>query len=182
MIAPSKCALACLLLSVAQALAQSTTPVSYLQTVSTGMVGFTSSQTARLNVLNLAASSGAGPTCSVQLAFYDEKNDLLKQATVSALAPQAVTSLELTRPELTSILTATLRAQIRGVVRSSPAATALPTPMYSVPITSVIYVTGCSVVTTLEIFDTATGVTQLLTSDTHSPSYFLANSFVAPQY
>jgi hypothetical protein len=160
MIVSWKCASAGLLLFAAHAVAQVTPNLAYQQAVTTGMAGFTSAQTARLNVLNVSPVTATAQSCSVQLAFYDEKNNLLKQATVNGLAPQTATSLDLNRPEAASVSPAALRAQIRGVVRSVP-------PLIAYPVVpSTVIVASCTVMTTLEIFDSATGVTQVFTSDT----------------
>jgi hypothetical protein len=165
MISSSRYAFAGLLLFAAQAVAQTSTLIAYQQPVTTGMVGFTNSQTARLSVLNLSPATAVSSVCIVQLAFYGEKNNLLKQASVNALPLQMAFSLDLNRTEVTDVSPAAQRAQIRGVVRSGPLVPASAAPVTS-PGSSVIAGPGCSVMTTLEIFDTATGVTQVLTTDT----------------
>lgn len=133
--------------------------------VTTGMVGLTSNQTARLSVLNLNSTTSTTSTlspptpannCTVELQFFDGQNKSLKQALVPNFAPQTATTLDLTRAEITS-QTATNRAEIRGVVTVNPASTSTTTP--TVP-------GYCTVFTTLQIFDTATGSTVVLTSDT----------------
>jgi hypothetical protein len=151
-----------LLLFAAHAVAQVSSNFAYQQAATTGMAGFTSAQTARLNVLNVSPLAAAAQSCKVQLAFYDEKNNLLKQSTVIGLAPQTATSLDLNRPEVASVSPTALRAQIRGVVLSGLPLLANPVA----PGASVIVVSACTVTTTLEIFDSATGVTQVITSDT----------------
>jgi hypothetical protein len=132
--------------------------------VTTGMVGLTSNQTARLSVLNLNSISLTGvlaPTtapannCTVELQFFDGQNKSLKQALVPNFAPQTATTLDLTRAEITT-QTAN-RAEIRGVVTVNPASTPVASP--AIP-------GYCAVFTTLQIFDAATGSTIVLTSDT----------------
>lgn len=128
------------------------------QSFTTGMVGFTVNQTARLNVLNLnpipATSATQSPNCTVELQFFDDKNSLLKQSVVPNFAPGTTTSFDLTRAIVTSETAP--RAEIRGVVVVNP----VPTPVESPAPTGY-----CSVMTTLEIFDAATGSTVALTSD-----------------
>jgi hypothetical protein len=127
--------------------------------VTTGMVGLASNQTARLSVLNLNSNSSTVPTtannCTVELQFFDGQNKSLKQAVVPNFVPQTAATLDLTRAEITS-QTAN-RAEIRGVVTVNPVPTPAATP------TNPGY---CTVFTTLQVFDAATGSTVALTSDT----------------
>jgi hypothetical protein len=135
------------------------------QSFTTGMVGFTLNQTARLNVLNVntvaiastvaAANSTAPANCTVQLQFFDGKNTLLGQTVVPNFAPGTATTFDL--PRTTATLATTSRTEVRGVVTVNPAPTLVESPA----------VTGyCAVKTTLEIFDNTTGSTVVLTSDT----------------
>ena len=150
----------------AQSMAQNAIVVEALSqpAVTTGMVGLTSNQTARLSVLNLnttttSTSTLSPPTpannCTVELQFFDGQNKSLKQALVPNFAPQTATTLDLTRSEITA-QTAN-RAEIRGVVTVNPAST--PVATATVP-------GYCTVFTTLQIFDAATGSTVVFTSDT----------------
>jgi hypothetical protein len=143
-------------------------PTVFEQSYTTGMVGFTPNQTARLNVLNVntvatvaiistvpAANATAPANCNVQLQFFDAENNSLGQTLVSNFAPGTATSFDLPR---TSVKSATApRVEIRGVVTVNPA---IPTPS-SAPTPG-----NCGVKTTLEIFDDTTGSTVVLTSDT----------------
>jgi hypothetical protein len=138
------------------------TPIVLQQTYTTGMVGFTTNQTARLNVFNSnpipAASSSSTTTaqpapCTVELQFYDSKGTLVGQSVVPAFAPAASTLLDLTRAAVTP--ETAVRAEIRGVVVINPAPT---------PVGSPAPVGNCSVLATLEIFD-ASGSTVAFTSD-----------------
>lgn len=138
------------------------TPIVLQQTYTTGMVGFTTGQTARLNVLNLnaeptTAASTQPANCTVELQFYDNKGTLVSHTVVPNFAPGASTSFDLPRASVTSETAA--RAEIRGAVVINPTSTSAST-------TSPATVGNCSVVTTLEIFDTVSGSTISLTSDT----------------
>ena len=137
-------------------------PVILQQTFTTGMVGFTTSQTARLNVFNtnpIPAASTTSTTatqpapCTVELQFYDNKGAVVTQSVTPNFAPGASTLLDLTRAAVTSETAA--RAEIRGVVMINPAPT---------PVGSPAPVGNCGVFTTLEVFD-ASGSTVALTSD-----------------
>jgi hypothetical protein len=154
--------------------AQTPTP-TFLQAVTTGIVSFSTSQTAQLNVLNInpvVGTTGATATvCTVQLEFHDSQGALLKQLLVDNIAPGASASLTLTRAEAASL--STPRFALRGVVRTAPV-TAGSTS--SIPATIVI---GCPIFTTLEVFDATTGNTQLVTSDTR-PMTAVALPLVAP--
>ena len=145
----------------AQSMAQSVIVFEPLMqpAVTTGMVGITSNQTARLSVLNLNSSATTVPAtannCTVELQFFDGQNKSLKQVLVPNFAPQTATTLDLTRAEITS--QTAIRAEIRGVVTVNPAST--PVATATVP-------GYCTVFTTLQIFDAATGSTVVFTSDT----------------
>jgi hypothetical protein len=139
-----------------------TTPIVFQQSFTTGMVGFTTNQTARLNVLNLnsvpaTTTTPTASNCTVELQFFDNKGTLVTQTVAPNFAPGTATSFDLTRASVTSETAA--RAEIRGVVVVNPplpTTSAAPTPGY------------CSVFTTLEIFDATTGSTVSLTSDTRA--------------
>jgi hypothetical protein len=127
------------------------------------MVGLTTNQTARLSVVNLNSTSTSTSTtttsptnCTVELQFFDGKNNSLKQSVVPNFAPQTAATLDLKRSEITAQTAA--RAEIRGVVTVNG-----PTPVASPSIPGY-----CAVFTTLQIFDETTGSTVLLTSDTRS--------------
>ena len=148
-------------------------PMSMVQpAVTTGMVGLTTNQTARLSVLNLNSTSTTTASltppinCTVELQFFDAQNKSLKQSLVLNFAPQTATTLDLTRAAITT--QTGNRAEIRGAVTVNPASTPVAgaaTPGY------------CSVFTTLQIFDETTGSTVVLTSDTRVTN---AGPFVIP--
>ena len=132
--------------------------------VSTGMVGLTTNQTARLSVLNLNSTTSTAPitanNCTVELQFFDAQNNSLKQSLVLNFAPQTAATLDLTRAAITT--QTGNRAEIRGAVTVNPASTPVAgaaTPGY------------CTVFTTLQIFDETTGSTVVLTSDTRVSNY-----------
>jgi hypothetical protein len=136
-------------------------PVSFQQDTTTGMIGFTLNQTARLSVLNLnavPATANAPANCTVELQFFDPQNNVLGQKTVPNFAPQTATWLDLDRKSVTAQTAP--RAQIRGVVIVNP------TP--SAASASPVAVGFCTVAVTLEIFDNTTGSTVAMTSETHS--------------
>src|SRR5581483_1845026 len=149
-------------------LAQVNTPASFMQqTWTTGMVGFAANQTVQLNVLNVGPTSvttmsgGTATTaqtspCSVQLGFYDLQNRPIKP-TSTAVAPGSAVTLTLTKGEIPAVSAGSLRTEVRAVVRTVPnsspgSAAAAATPF-------------CSLFTTLEVFDSATGATHLFTSE-----------------
>jgi hypothetical protein len=160
-----------LLISAGLGTAQTTTP-TFESAVTTGMVGFMpSTQTAQLNVLNaggvFAASTGttaANPVaaCPVELQIYDGQNNVLKSLQVSNVAAGMEASLTFKLSDLPAG-TVVFRLDIRGVVRSNPIVSG-PISSGSAPMIPAF--ATCSFVTTLELFDTSTGVTQTLTSDT----------------
>jgi hypothetical protein len=163
-----------LLLSGAPLLAQIVSIPTFAPAVTTGAVGLAASQTAQLNVVNLnTASAGATTTptvqCQVQLEFWDAQGKLVKSLLIPSLAPGATASLEIKLTDVTTN-TSPLRTEVRGVVRRTTptpvtGGTTTPAPIAQ-PIAFI--PASCAVATTLEIFDTATGVTQALTSDLHA--------------
>jgi hypothetical protein len=156
---------------MAQEAPETAVPFAFQQMMTTGMVGFTNSQTVRINVLNLNAvpavmpmaatnAPTSVPACTVEMQFVDTANKPLLQKTVTNFVPQTAISLDLDRTALAAPVA--LRNQVRGVVTvnpiSSTAATGAATTL----------VGWCNVMVTLEVFDTLTGNTVTFTSDTRS--------------
>jgi hypothetical protein len=168
--------LAGLLLSGAPLLAQTVSIPTFAPAVTTGAVGLAALQTAQLNVVSLTTAATATPAliiCQVQLEFWDTQGKLVKSLLIPSLAPGATASLQITLADVTTS-TSSLRTEVRGVVRRTTPApvaggTTTPTPIAE-PIA--FYPASCAVATTLEIFDTATGVTRALTSDVHALEQF----------
>jgi hypothetical protein len=167
--------LAGLLLSGAPLLAQIVSIPTFAPAVTTGAVGLAALQTAQLNVVSLTTAATATPAliiCQVQLEFWDTQGKLVKSLLIPSLAPGATASLQITLADVTT--TSPIRTEVRGVVRRTTPApvaggTTTPTPIAE-PIA--FYPASCAVATTLEIFDTATGVTRALTSDVHALEQF----------
>jgi hypothetical protein len=157
------------LFACAQLTAQtSTTPITptFATAVSTGMVGLAATQTAQLNVVNLTTTSSTITVsfpCEVQLEFWDSTGKMLKSLPIASLAPGTAGSLQIKLPDVTSN-TSPLRTEIRGVLRSNP----LPASGQEGPVLPSVLPASCTIATTLEVFDNATGVTQSLTSDLHA--------------
>jgi hypothetical protein len=174
-------ALAGLLLSGTALPAQTVSIATFSPAVTTGAVGLAASQTAQLNVVSLAtASTTATPTliCQVQLEFWDAQGKLVKSLMIPSLAPGATAFLRLTLAEVTTN-TSPLRTEVRGVVRRTTATAQTGVTIPATPILQPIAFipASCAVATTLEIFETTTGVTQALTSDLHA----LENFGILPQ-
>jgi hypothetical protein len=153
-----------LIISAGQALAQTSTP-TFEAAVSTGVVGLMpSSQTAQLNVLNLAnplTTTQTATPCPVDLEFRDAQNNVKKSLQVTNLSAGTAASLTFTLSDLPAG-TVVFRLDIRGVVKSNPIVTG---PVASGTAT-MIPLGACPLMTTLELFDTTTGITQTFTSDT----------------
>ena len=141
--------------------------------VTTGIVGVTSTQTARLNVLNLqpVIPGVAAVACPATLEFYDDTGAQLKQLAVTNISPATAASLVF-KPTVPSTA-AGARALIRAVVFTpstaimNPGTGSTPTPMPFMPVRA-----GCSVMASLEIIDDATGATHTFTTDLRAmPSY-----------
>jgi hypothetical protein len=170
-----KSALAGLLLFGGQFFAQAQTVSSTTPefAMTTGIVGVSSTQTARLNVLNLhpVIPSLATVACPATLEFYDDTGALLKQLVVTNILPANAVSLVFKPPVPSTAVGA--RAQIRAVVLTPSTAVINPgtgSGPISPPVIAISI--GCSVMPSLEIIDDATGVTHTLTTDLRTmPSY-----------
>jgi len=142
--------------------AQTSTPVLYPfgpQVLTLGMVGLAPGQIARLNALNLPGCCALAdrPTqilsvpCNMTLSFMDDQGATLKTATMNIDSGKAV-HLDLAHDDVTRDSS---RLQIRGVILPVVTPPAPPvTPGVPIP-----FPFGCSVAPTLEIFDSATGIT-----------------------
>jgi hypothetical protein len=166
--------LAGLLLFGSQFVAQAQTVISSSPlgaAVTTGIVGVTSAQTARLNVLNLqpVIPGVTAALCPATLEFYDDTGASLKQLAVTSISPATAASLVFKLPVPSAAVIA--RVQIRAVVLTpwasffNPGAGPITTPIMPVSM-------GCNVMTSLEIIDDATGATHTFTTDVRAmPTY-----------
>lgn len=177
--------LAALLLSGAALRAQIVSFPNFAPAVTTGAVGLAASQTAQLNVVNLnvASTTSTTPTtpCQVQLEFWDSQGKMVKSLAISNLAPGATGSLQIKLLDVTTN-TSPIRTEVRGVVRrttTTPPPTGVSTTPTPTPQPITFIPLSCSVATTLEIFDSTSGVTQALTSDLHTLEDFTAIPFLA---
>ena len=134
------------------------------QYVTFGMVGLASGQTARLNALALPVGGPiiAGASCQVTFDFYNEAGKTLKTGTAT-VAQGAAVHFDMLRTEVDSLAG---RSEIRGALRAafvnSPAIVTPGTP--GMPITPVS--AFCSVLPTLEIFDSTSGQTTVVLQQT----------------
>jgi len=162
-----------LLISAGLAAAQTTSTPTYESAVTTGIVGFMpSAQTAQLNVLNTgglfavaattATTTAIAAACPVELEFLDAQGTVRKSMQVANLAPGTAASLTFTLSDLPAG-TVVFRLGIRGVVKTNPIVSG-PIPAGSG--TMIPAFSFCSIMPTLELFDTSTGVTQMFSSDT----------------
>ena len=159
-------ALAGLLLFGSQFLAQAQTVPASIPgtTVTTGIVGVTGTQTARLNVLNLqpVIPGVAAVLCPATLEFYDDTGAQLKQLALTNISPANAASLVF-KPAISSTAVGA-RAQIRAVVFTPSTTVTGPIFMQVRP--------GCSVMASLEIIDDATGATHSFTTDLRAMPFY----------
>ena len=134
--------------------------VSAQQIYTFGMVGIAEGQTARVNALNPGVAPPAlGVICPAQLTFLDGQGNVLKTATVSVLPGKesfldvvAINDLALAIDQ---------RKQIRATITIPPFTVPPPNP------TTTPIATACTLIGTLEIFDTISGKTQVVLGGTH---------------
>ena len=134
-----------------------------------GMVGLSTGQTARLNVFALPVGGPiiAGGSCQVTFDFYNEAGKMVKSGTAT-VAQGAAVHFDMLRTEVDSLAG---RSEIRGTVRTAfvnPSAVPMPTPgTPGTPVTPITPVYGfCSVLPTLEIFDSTSGQTTVVLQQT----------------
>ena len=134
-----------------------------------GMVGLSTGQTARLNVFALPVGGPiiAGGSCQVTFDFYNEAGKMVKTGTAT-VAQGAAVHFDMLRTEVDSLAG---RSEIRGTVRTAfvnPSAVPMPTPgTPGTPLTPITPVYGfCSVLPTLEIFDSTSGQTTVVLQQT----------------
>jgi hypothetical protein len=157
------CALivACAAFTAVRAGAQPAIMIASPQFVTFGMVGLGTGQTARLNAfaLPLGGPIIAGASCQVTFDFYNEAGKSVKSGTAT-VAQGAAVHFDMLRTEVDSLAG---RGEIRGTVRTAfvnPSAL----PMPGTPITPVS--AFCSVLPTLEIFDSTSGLTAVVLQQT----------------
>jgi hypothetical protein len=139
------------------------------QYVTFGMVGLSTGQTARLNVFALPVGGPiiAGGSCQVTFDFYNEAGKMVKTGTAT-VAQGAAVHFDMLRTEVDSLAG---RSEIRGTVHTAfvnPSAVPMPTPgTPGTPLTPITPVYGfCSVLPTLEIFDSTSGQTTVVLQQT----------------
>src|SRR5438552_426173 len=71
-------------------------PLPFLQTITFGMIGLASNQTARLSALNSSFPGEGQPACSAELSFLDAEGRVLKSSRFNVEEQKAV-SLDLQR-------------------------------------------------------------------------------------
>ncbi len=121
-----------------------------------GMVGLTAGQTARLNVLNPGTEGPiiAGANCAAQLSFVNAAGVVVKTMPVNVIPGQSV-AFNLDRDvDLASVMD--LRAEVRATIQAP-----VPTPATATTAPT------CRLIPTLEVFNDDTGRTQFI--DTRFP-------------
>ncbi len=141
-------------------------PTAFNQTLTFGIVGVATGQTARVSVLNLGVQPFLGARvepgtmpapmpvavqpCQVQVQFLDSQGNGIGQPTTPpALDPGKSASADLAGPGGTA-----QRTQFRAVIR-----TMVPTPAAGAPMP---FRPSCNIVATLEVFDNSTGATRFV--------------------
>jgi len=134
-------------------------------TRTTGMIGLAEGQTARLNVLNpgfspIVAAPAMGTPCSAVLEFMDGTGKVLKSTNVTVSPGQAATPFDLfSDADLGLALDA--RIEIRALI----------IPPVVIPVTSTsstpMQPAACTLIGTLEIFDSLTKRTQAVLGGMH---------------
>ena len=153
--------LSCALALAAAALSAQTVPVP-ASVETTAMVGIAEGQTAQLNLLNPGVLAPAvGVLCSANVAFVDATGTVVKTALVM-VAPGKSASVAV-RSDTDLAIAAGERREIRATIAMPaivppPTAAGTATPM----------IPACTLVPTLEIFDTTTGRTMVTLGHTVS--------------
>jgi hypothetical protein len=150
-------------------------------TMTSAIVGASSTQTARLNVLNLqpVIPGVTAIACPATLEFYDDAGALLKQLAVTNIAPATAANLVFKPAVPTSGTNA--RAQIRAVVFTpSPTVTPVASSGTTVMTPSL---PACHFLSSLEIVEdttgNGTGNTQIFTTDFRMQPPYAAQAVAA---
>jgi len=153
--------LACAAFTAVRAGAQPAIIVASPQFMTFGMVGLNTGQTARLNALALPLGGPliAGASCQVTFDFYNDKGTVVKTGTATVTQGTAV-HLDMLRTEVDSLAG---RSEIRGAVRG---AFVSPSPMLTPGIPSTPISAYCSILPTMEIFDSVSGQTTVVLQQT----------------
>ena len=148
---------ACPFLAAAQTTSSSTPELI----MTSGIVGVATTQSVRLNVLNLQPVT-PGVTviaCPATLEFYDDTGALLKQMSVTNIAPATAANLVF-KPTVPSTAT---RVQLRAVVVTPfPTVTPVANPGSTIVVPAA---PACSLMSSLEVTDDATADTHSFTTD-----------------
>ena len=141
--------------TAAVALSQTTTSGTVTETSNTPAVGLASSETAQINVVNIASnsSSGTAASCTGTISFLNASGTVIGAATPFTVASGVISSVSL--PFAKVGVTGT-RTEIRGVI------TRTVTLNSGVP---------CSLEATFETYDTSTGVTHVFSRMLQYPTY-----------
>jgi len=135
---------------IERAEAQETTPVTAISPeFSSGMVGIASGQTLRLNVVNIGGPTVSPLPCVLLLAFLDSDGKIVEQKFVSLVSGKAAfLDLEMRNVHGPN------RAEVRGIgYNPLLAGGSIPQPV------------SCTLVPTLELFDSETGRTTAIVTD-----------------
>lgn len=131
-------------------------PTTYTQTQSTGIVGLMTGQTAHLNLLNLSPTpaTGSAVSCAVHVAFLDDKG-AEKYSTDVTVDPGKSTSVDYTASVNRQPIRVTIGVS-RPILMAPTAGSGIAMPVYF-----------CSLVPTLEILEGLGGKTDFVVSDFH---------------
>jgi hypothetical protein len=140
--------------TAAAALSQTTASGTVTETSNTPAIGLASSETAQINVVNVASnsSSGTAASCTGTISFLNASGTVIGTATPFTVASGVIASVSL--PFAKAGVTGT-RTEIRGVVARTV------TLNSGVP---------CGLEATLETYDTSTGVTHVYLSNVSAPN------------
>lgn len=132
-----------------------TTPAATPRITNLPPIGLGSTETAQINVVNLAANSSAGTaaSCAGTMSFVNSAGATIGSATPFTLATGQLASARL--PFGSSGAAASTRPVIRGVIQVTPS-TATPRP-------------PCSLEITFETYDTALGATHTVLTTSGGP-------------
>ncbi len=162
------------------AYAQTVSVVNPGTTMTSGIVGITSTQTARLNVVNLqqVIPGIAAVACPATLEFYDEAGNQLKQFAVANISPSTGATFAF-KPVMTTSASPVNRFQLRAVVATAPLN--ILNPLSNTNAIAVMpSLLGCNLMASLEISDDATGVTHIITTDFRMMTYYSAMPMASP--
>ncbi|HTA45675.1 MAG TPA: hypothetical protein VK789_24675 [Bryobacteraceae bacterium] len=142
---------------------QTSTPATETSTTNLPAIGLASTETVQVNVLNTipifpsTSPTTAPPDCSGAIAFYDANGNMIGSATDFKVGHGQTSSAKL--PYASAAASGTARIVVRAAISVTMSTVTPPTPITGGGPVLPFFPPTCFLTSSLETYDTATGVT-----------------------